>query len=97
MQDNDRKMEVVQQLMDELQEIMKPSSEDLGDRLGRPKQVDVMKISAGGMPGMDDDQDPMQGKDPDDDSDQDGEMEPDEDDMGSPDEMLKRRLMKLRE
>lgn len=82
----DRKMEIIQQLMDELQEMMKPSGDELGERLGRPKQVDVMKISAG-APGM-------EGEDPmDDDS-----MGPDEDDMqASPDDMLKRRLMKLRE
>ncbi len=89
----DRKTEIILQLMDELKEAMQPSGDELGDRLGRPKQLDVMKISAGG-PGLDgQDPDPMGGGDPDDDS-----MGPDEDDLqSSPDDMLKRRLMKLRE
>ncbi len=80
---DDRKFELIHQLMDELQDEMSMSGDEMGERLGRPKQVEVMKIHAEpdgdeemGMPGMGD-----------------GEMESDE---GSPDDMLKRRLMKMR-
>lgn len=88
---DDRKMEIIQQLMEELQEEMKPSSDELGMRLGRPK-VDVVNMHVGNpdMAQGDDDQDM--------DMDMSGKMDGDDDsDMGSPDEMLKRRLMKLRE
>lgn len=38
----DRKMEVIQELMGELQELMQPSESDLGERLGRAPKVEVM-------------------------------------------------------
>lgn len=81
---DDRKMEIIQQLMEELQDEMHPSEDELGDRLGRPK-VEVMKMQSG-MPDDDDMEGDMHGM---------GPMEPDEDDM-DPDNMLKQRLMKLR-
>lgn len=77
---NDRKMEIIQHLMEQLQEEMRPSGDELGERLGRPK-LEVVK-----MEGDLDGEEPME---PDMD---DEEMEP-----ASPDQDLKRRLLKLRE
>jgi hypothetical protein len=34
---DDRKMQIIQDLMDQLQEELKPSGDELGERLGRPK------------------------------------------------------------
>ncbi len=86
---DDKQMEIIKQLMEELQETMQPSHDDLGDRLGRPKQVEVMKLGVGGIdPDMDGDDD----SDPSMDPDMDHEMDP----KMSPDDDLKRRLMQLR-
>lgn len=38
---DDRKMEVIVQLMDELKEMMGHSTDEIGERLGRPKAVAV--------------------------------------------------------
>lgn len=91
MEDN-RKMQIISQLMEELQGLMEPNADELGDRLGKPKSVDVMKISAGapGEEGMDP-LDKKLGM-----SDEDDDMPMDDDEPASPDEMLKRRLMNLR-
>jgi hypothetical protein len=76
---DDRKMEIISQLMEELQDMMGHSSDDLGERLGRPKpDVQVMSL---------DSDDPMG------DDDMDSGMD---DDMGSPEDKLKARLMKMR-
>lgn len=77
----DRKFEIIKQLMEELQDEMQPNSDDFSERLGREKpSVEVMKMSGDG-----------------DDSDMDSGMPMDDDDMmQSPDDKLKSRLMKLR-
>lgn len=51
-----RKMQIIQELMEQLQDEMGYSSDDLGSRLGREKpQVEVMKLdSEEPMDGMDD-------------------------------------------
>ena len=81
---DDRKMRIIQQLMEELQEEMKPGADEFDDRLGREKpKVDVMAMSSDGDMG-----------------DESGDMQlGDQDDMmpkDSPDELFKQRLMKLR-
>ncbi len=81
---NDRKMEIIQSLMEELQEMMEPGSEDFSERLGRPKP-DVEISMSGEMP-PDEDED-MPTKSP---------MGDDMSDEDSPDEMLKNRIMKMR-
>lgn len=43
----DRKMEIISQLMEELQELMQPSSEELGERLGREPKVASVEVEAG--------------------------------------------------
>jgi len=40
---NDHKMEIIEQLMEELQGLMQPDGEDFGSRLGREPKVE-MKI-----------------------------------------------------
>ena len=77
---DDRKMEIIKQLMEELQDEMAYSEDDFGERLGREKpEVKIMKI--------DTDNDGMSTGD----MCMDEEMEPE-----SPEEKLKSRLMKLR-
>lgn len=73
--------EIIQELMEELQSKMEPSEEDLGSRLGREKPtVEVMSLET--------DADPLAMED---------EMiDGMGDEMDSPDEKLKKRLMKLR-
>lgn len=86
---DDSKMQIIHELMEQLQGLMEPGADDLGERLGRPKQMDVMAIKAGGTD-PDTDQDPM-GSDM-------GDMGSDDSDMDqmSPDNMLRKRLMNLR-
>jgi hypothetical protein len=91
---DDRKFELIHQLMDELQDEMSMSGDELGERLGRPKQVDVMKIHA--EPDGDEASPMMSGKMQGEDDDGGEGMEPDGDEMESPDDLLKRRLMKMR-
>lgn len=75
-----KKLEIIQQLMEELEEEMQYSPDDLGSRLGREKkpEIEVMKLESSEDPlsmeeGMDD------------------EMMSE-----SPEEKFKQRLMKLR-
>lgn len=93
----DRKFEIIQQLMEELQEYMQPSGEEIDERLGRKKPgVEVAKIEIGG-PDLESKEE-MLGED------LDGDMEMGEDPehaamiLGdeSPEEKLKSRLMKMR-
>jgi hypothetical protein len=50
---DDRKMQIIQELMDQLQDEMKYSPDDLGERLGRKKpELEVVKME-GELP-MDD-------------------------------------------
>lgn len=51
---DDRKLEIIQQLMEELQEEMSYSEGDLGGRLGREPRVEVAMEVEGEEPGMDD-------------------------------------------
>lgn len=78
----EKSMEIIKQLMEELQEQMAYSEDDLGERLGRKKpEVEVMKIEAEGEPMMEGEMDeemPMDG------------MEE------SPEDKFKKRLMSLR-
>lgn len=47
----ERKFEIIQQLMDELQEYMQPSGDELGERLGRPKpDMEISKVEVEGDP-----------------------------------------------
>lgn len=84
---DEEKLDTIKQLMEELIEEMQPSGEDFDMRLGKPK-VEVMKMDAGSDPDMDMDDDSM-GEDSDDEMDMDHEM-------GSPDDMLRKRLMRLK-
>jgi hypothetical protein len=71
-------MEIIKELMEELQEKMKYSEDDLGERLGRPKpEMASIEIEAG----------------PEDDCYEEGDMFGEEQ---SPEDGLKKRLMKLR-
>jgi hypothetical protein len=47
----ERKLEIIQQLMEELQGLMEPGADDLGERLGRPK-VEVAIESEEPIDGM---------------------------------------------
>jgi len=77
-----RKLEIIKQLMEELQDEMQYGEEDLSSRLGRAPKVEVLKMEA----------EPME---------EEGEISME---MGlgeeledeSPEEQLKRRLMKIR-
>ncbi len=76
-------MEIIKQLMEQLQDEMGHSPDELGERLGRPKAVSIE----------------MSSDDPDMDGDDDsGEMLGDDSDldMNSPEEKLKARLLKMR-
>jgi hypothetical protein len=87
---DDRKMQIIQDLMDQLQEELKPSGDELGERLGRPK-IEVAQMDGDiGDPG------------PEMEAGEKGEMgemgeDPDKEMDDSPEESLRRRLMKLRE
>lgn len=77
---DDQKMEVISQLMEELQDLMGYSSDELGDRLGRPKvevEMSSEPMDEGEMP-----EDDIGGEDGDDEMD--------------PDAKLKSRLLKMR-
>ena len=76
-----RKMEIIQQLMEELQEEMQLGEDDLSSRLGRAPKVEVVKMEAEPLEGEDEMIDDM------------GEMEMEEE---SPEEKLKQRLLKMR-
>lgn len=81
-------LEVIMKLMEELQEKMEPGEEDFEERLGRKKPgVEVVKIE-GEMPGEDDgmDGEDMGGED----------FAMDFEEPESPEEKLKKRIMKLR-
>ena len=95
---DDRKLEIIQQLMDELKSEMEPGHDDLASRLGRPKKIEMMSISGKAMPGEPD------GDETDPDTDKPdlmgslgmGAPSDDEDVPVSPEEKLKERLMKMR-
>ena len=56
---DDRKMEIIKELMGELESMMQPSGDEMGERLGRPKpSLEVVSMEAEGddMP-MDEDMD----------------------------------------
>lgn len=62
---SDRKFEIIQQLMDELQSMMEPTADDMNARLGREKpEMAIMKVEGEGDPmGMSEDM-PMDEMDP---------------------------------
>lgn len=80
MEQDDRKLEIIGQLMEELQDLMGPKEDDFGSRLGREKPDSEIMIMGSGDPG--------EGGD-------DG-MDDDDEYSDNPDDMLKSRLMKLR-
>lgn len=81
---DDRKMEIIKQLMDELQEEMSYGKDDLAGRLGRPEpKVEVMSLESK--------EDPEMGLELGDDEEGMGDMED-----CSPEDKLKSRLMKMR-
>lgn len=101
------KLRIIAELMEELQGDMQPNAEDFDERLGRkPKGLEIVKIE--GHPMDDEMDDQMERKEEMLGEDLDGDMEMGEEPehvaevMGSrgmeesPDESLKRRLMKLR-
>lgn len=82
----DRKMQVISELMEELQELMQPDESDLSERLGRekPPGIEVMKLEGSVEPSLEEDQ---EGAD----------LEEDEEMLEeSPEDKLKSRLLKLR-
>lgn len=96
------KLDMIKELMDQLQEEMQYGKGDFEERLGRKKPdaaIEVMKIEgdspelkkAEEMPGMDLDNDMEMGEDP-----EHAAMVMDEGEEESPEDMLKKRLMKLR-
>lgn len=97
---DERKLQIIQELMEQLQEEMQPSSDDFAERLGRAKpKVEVMSVeaedpdmeSAEEELGMDLDSDMEMGESPLHKAKvMGGEMEE------GPEADLKRRLMKLR-
>lgn len=95
---HNKKLEIIQQLMEELKEEMQPSADDFSERLGRKKPgVEVLKIegqvedpsleTAEEEVGMDLDGDMEMGEDP---EHEETVMEE------SPDDKFKKRLMALR-
>jgi hypothetical protein len=48
--DEANKMEIISQLMEELQDLMGPSSGDFEERLGRPKPEMEIKVESEGAP-----------------------------------------------
>lgn len=93
-----RELQIIQDLMEELQGQMDHSEEDFASRLGRKKpEIEVTKIEAGPKSEEDlmedselEDQEEAMGQD------LDGDMEMGSEMKDSPEEALKRRLMKLR-
>lgn len=89
----DRKLEIIKQLMDELEGMMQPEADELGARLGRPKSVEIEV--EGGDPGLESEEENLG-------MDLDGDEEMGEDPehramvLGSPEEKLKSRIMKMR-
>lgn len=82
---DNKQMQIIQELMEELQETMQYSEDDLGERLGREKPTAVkMEIEAEPL-GMD-----HMGED------EEMEMGMEEGLESSPEDSLKKRLMKLR-
>ncbi len=63
---NDRKMEIIKELMDQLQEEMGHSPDELSERLGRPKpSLEVVSMEAdGGGEDMMGDEEEMEMDDP---------------------------------
>lgn len=109
MHDNKLELKLISQLMDQLQGEMEYDEDDLASRLGRKKPgIEMVKIE-GKMPmhGMDDPMEKMEemtGRDLDNDMEMGEDPEhaamvmdegEDDEDM-SPEDMLKKRLMKLR-
>ncbi len=87
----DRKeLELIQKLMDELQEKMQYGKEDFEERLGRKKpEIEVMKIEGKVPLGESDDEEDSEHFER-------VEEEPKDMEPSSPEEELKKRLMKLR-
>lgn len=105
MENMKRELQIIQELMDQLQSEMEYSSDDLSERLGREKPgIEVVKME-GKLP-MDHDEDSdMERAEEESGMDLDNDMEMGEDPehaakvlgaASSPEEELKRRLMKLR-
>lgn len=93
-----RELQVIEQLMEELKDQMEYGEDDFAERLGRKKPgIEVVKIE-GKMP-MDEDMEDaeeMMGEDLDEDMEM-GEPEEHKDAIiGSPEDVLKERLMRLR-
>lgn len=89
---DDRKLEIIKQLMEELESEMDMSHDDLGERLGRPKvEIDMKSDKSPDMP-MDGDMPMGMG----DSSDMDGSDDMSDMDEMDPDEKLKQRIMKMR-
>lgn len=83
---DDKTLEIIKELMEQLQDEMKPSAMDFDERLGKKPKVEVIKVE-GKLPGEEGlEKEEDMGMD----LDSDGEME-----MG-PEDSLKKRLMKLR-
>jgi hypothetical protein len=92
-------LQAIIDLMEELKGKMSDGPEDLDDRLGKPKGLEVVKIGMDakpGMPGMDDEgsADEEASESPDDEMKE--QMLGMGDDDESPEEKLKNRLLKLR-
>lgn len=83
----DRKMQIIGQLMEELQELMEPDESDFSERLGRekPPGIEVMKVEGSIDPSLESEQEGA-------DLEEDEEMLEEE----SPEDKLKSRLLKLR-
>lgn len=103
-----KELQVIAELMDKLQEQMDPSEDDFAERLGRKKPgIEVVKVE-GKMEdpdmehaeeelGMDLDHDMEEGESPEHQAKVLGGMgDEDDEDMLSPEESLKRRIMKMR-
>lgn len=85
-------LSIIKELMEQLVGEMKPSGDDLAERLGRKKPgIEVMKVEAG----MDPMKEKMGGMDPMDPGEE-GEMMGDGMESMNPEDKLKQRLMKLR-
>jgi len=89
--DDEMKLKVIQEIMDDLQDKMQDGPDDFDERLGKKPDVAAMVVAGKGMPGDDDDGDmpPMGG-------DQDMPMDMGMMDDESPEEKLKARIMKMR-
>lgn len=92
---DDRKMEIISQLMEELKEEMQYGEDDLASRLGRKKpDVAMMSIEAED-PSMESEEEEI-GMDLDDDMEEGEGPTHKAKIMGSPEEKLKERLLKMR-